>query len=147
MIKRAACWGVVAAAVIGGSACSSDKSSPSPSASVSSVLPRTMSSAQASAVASNANRKVWEAGKSSDALHSKEITSFAFHSTNSSSTSTVTIHVGSVKSGPTGTVLTFWLTSRAGSLYPAMYTFHPEDYPSLVDVKGCLLYTSDAADE
>ena len=54
----------------------------------------------------------------------------------------VTLHVASVKTGVTGTVLTFWLTSSG--IDHAMAVANPEDFPSLVDTAGGVKYSVDS---
>ena len=80
--------------------------SASPSASVS-----VMGSEQAAAVESAAGKAIRDKVKEDGGPIPKEVANVSFH-LNLYDNVDVTAHVVSIKAGPTGTVLTFWLTSN-----------------------------------
>lgn len=139
--------GVVGVLVAGVSACSfgsglSGSSVPSPSVSSPGVSasvgvpstagpPSVVGSARAQAWESAAGRRVMERARGSVAAP-REVAAFQVHPRPDGSVATV--HVASVQAGPTGTVLTFWLTSP--TLNSVMSVVRPEEYPSLIDTVG-----------
>lgn len=106
--------------------------SASPSASVS-----VMGSEQAAAVESAAGKAIRDKVKEDGGPIPKEVANVSFH-LNLYDNVDVTAHVVSIKAGPTGTVLTFWLTSN--TIDHAMGPVFPEDFPSLVDTVGGVKY-------
>lgn len=103
-----------------------------PSASVS-----VMGSEQAAAVESAAGKAIRDKVKEDGGPIPKEVANVSFHP-NLDDNVDVTAHVVSIKAGPTGTVLTFWLTSN--TIDHAMGPVFPEDFPSLVDTVGGVKY-------
>jgi len=147
--------GVVGVLVAGVSACSfgsglSGSSVPSPSVSSPGVSasvgvpstagpPSVVGSARAQAWESAAGRRVMERARGSVAAP-REVAAFQVHPRLDGSVATV--HVASVQAGPTGTVLTFWLTSP--TLNSVMSVVRPEEYPSLIDTVGGVKYSVDS---
>lgn len=109
--------------------------SASPSASVS-----VMGSARAVVVESAADRVIRDKVKEDGGPIPKEVAAIRFRPNRY--TQEAILHVSSVRTGPTGTVLTFWVTSQA--LSHVMAAAAPEDYPSLIDTAGGVKYSVDS---
>ena len=106
--------------------------SASPSASVS-----VMGSEQAAAVESAAGKAIRDKAKEDGGPIPKEAAAIRFRP--NLYTREVVLHVSSVRTGPTGTVLTFWVTSQ-DSDDAVMFHNLPENFPSIIDAAGGVKY-------
>jgi len=103
-----------------------------PSASVS-----VMGSEQAAAVESAAGKAIRHNVKEDGGPIPKEAAAIRFRP--NLYTREVGLHVSSVRTGPTGTVLTFWVTSQ-DSDDAVMFHNLPENFPSIIDAAGGAKY-------
>lgn len=105
-----------------------------------SASPSVMSSAEVASRESAAAQQVMGKLKDSGGPVPKEVAKVSFQPHRYKVD--VTLHVASVSTGATGTVLTFWLTSSG--IDHAMAVANPEDFPSLVDTAGGVKYSVDS---